>query len=612
MNESTLPLSALEPAPSNVRVTERDAGIKALAASIKAHGLLQPLVVIPHDGPGPGKYLVADGARRLAALRKIHGKRDPDIPVRFLASLDDGAAREASLAANVMRVALHPVDEYEAFARLVADGLTEAQVADRFGVAALEVRKRLRLAALAPEVREAWRGGKLDGEQARAFAASSDLEAQAEALPKVLRASSHWDRNPEAIRRMVRGRLVSMLDPDVKLIGLDAYKAAGGEVEEDLFSDKEGRTMLKDRALVERLARERIEAECARLVALGWAWARPAMDVRDIYDLPRPDFAAHATEGERAALSNKNHQARFEAERAINERLKADPSLVPGAGLLVEVQHSGALRTRGPFLSAEARRDEDDPAQDGQEDEQEDGDEDEWAATPAPPPAEPEEEGPDVPHPTRLAVSEGLTAALAEALARSPHVALPALVATLRVRMGYYSAAPLRLDPDHKRPEGSTAQGREIVRREIGWHEAFAELESGPVDRLMAEMAGYAARLLDLRDLKNDDRAARGWDREACARAIAAALPADDVREALNARFDAAAYFPKIPAALIDAAVAEMGGPAPKGRKADKAALAAGLAAQTGWLPEALRTAHYQGPGSPAFGTSRELNQAAE
>ena len=117
-------LAKLVPSPANARRTGAGLGIEALAASIQAHGLLQSLVVRPAlDGQGQptGKYEVAAGGRRLAALKLLAKRRrigkGAAIPCRVLdADGVDGA--EASLAENVVRVDMHPADQFEAFARL--------------------------------------------------------------------------------------------------------------------------------------------------------------------------------------------------------------------------------------------------------------------------------------------------------------------------------------------------------------------------------------------------------------------------------------------------------------------------------------------------------------
>ena len=83
------------------------------------------------------------------------------VPV-YVRSEDDAAAHETSLHANIERVPLHEVDEYEAFAELADSGLSEGDIASRFGIDKKRVRQRLALGRLSPLVRDAWREGAFD------------------------------------------------------------------------------------------------------------------------------------------------------------------------------------------------------------------------------------------------------------------------------------------------------------------------------------------------------------------------------------------------------------------------------------------------------------------
>jgi hypothetical protein len=117
-----VPLSRLVSRPTgrNVRKTPR-MSIPELAASIQRVGLLQNLIVIAAaDGE---HYEVVAGGRRLAALKLLAKKhrisKEWEVPCLLVA---DGTARTASLTENVQREAMHPADQFEAFAALVAEG----------------------------------------------------------------------------------------------------------------------------------------------------------------------------------------------------------------------------------------------------------------------------------------------------------------------------------------------------------------------------------------------------------------------------------------------------------------------------------------------------------
>jgi len=276
-------LSKLVPSPANARRTGVGLGIEALAASIQAHGLLQSLVVRPAlDGQGQvtGKYEVAAGGRRLAALkllakRKRIGKGAP-IPCRVLDG-DGVDGAEASVAENVVRLDMHPADQFEAFARLHQDGagLGIEDIAARFGVSAHTVRQRLRLAVVSPALVQAYRDGALTLDHMAAFAVTEDQAAQ----ERVFGQLQDWQRHPDAIRRLLTGGLVPASDRRVAFAGLDAYQAAGGRVQRDLFSE-DGGGWIADAGLLERLVAERMEREAEAVRAEGWRWVAIGADAQ--------------------------------------------------------------------------------------------------------------------------------------------------------------------------------------------------------------------------------------------------------------------------------------------------------------------------------------------
>lgn len=276
-------LAKLVPSPANARRTGTGLGIEALAASIQAHGLLQSLVVRPAlngDGQATGEYEVAAGGRRLAALkllakRKRIGK-GAAIPCRVLDG-DGVDGAEASLAENVVRLDMHPADQFEAFARLHQDGagLGIEEVAARFGVSAHTVRQRLRLAVVSPALVQAYRDGVLTLDHLTAFAVTEDQAAQ----ERVHGQLQDWQRHPDAIRRLLTGGLVPATDRRVAFAGLDAYQAAGGTVQRDLFSE-DGGGWIADAALLERLVAERMEREAEQVRAEGWRWVAIGPDAQ--------------------------------------------------------------------------------------------------------------------------------------------------------------------------------------------------------------------------------------------------------------------------------------------------------------------------------------------
>ena len=145
-----VPLSQLRPSRRNVRKTAGPS-IDALAASIGRVGLLQNLtVVVAIDGE---HYEVVAGGRRLAVLKLLAKKRriakDWQVPCLLVA---DASARTVSLTENVQREAMHPADQFEAFAALIAEGRPIEDIAADFGVTPLVVQRRLKLANVSPRL----------------------------------------------------------------------------------------------------------------------------------------------------------------------------------------------------------------------------------------------------------------------------------------------------------------------------------------------------------------------------------------------------------------------------------------------------------------------------
>ena len=268
-----IPLNRLVLSPANARKTPASAADDAeLKASIAAHGLKQNLIVGRADAEG--KHAVIAGGRRLRALHALSadGLVAPDRPVPCLIEAPDSAL-ETSLVENAVRVAMHPADQFEAFAALVDAGQTIAAIAVRFGVAERLVRQRLRLGKVAPDLLAAYRNGQMDLETLTAFTLSDDHDAQRAVWAE---ASQHYGRSPIQIRRRLTETAIPVASRLGRFVGIEAYETAGGAITRDLFCDHD-EGFMDDAALVRRLAQTKLDAEAAAL-APDWKWARPVLD----------------------------------------------------------------------------------------------------------------------------------------------------------------------------------------------------------------------------------------------------------------------------------------------------------------------------------------------
>ncbi len=314
-----------------------------LAASIHAAGLLHNLVVVRGAG-AKGLYEVCAGGRRWRAMGLLvaDGRWPENQPVAVLI-VPAEQALIASLVENVQREAMHPADEFDSFAKLVAQGRSVEDVAAVFGVTPLVVQRRLRLASIAPSLIVEYRAGRIALDCLMVLATIDSHDRQELAWGQ----APAWARSADQLRRLLsRGEAESDSDPVARFVGVADYEAAGGAVRRDLFSD-EGKAWLLDTALLERLAVDRLQPVAEGLLAQGWRW----VDVRARYAYE--DYSRH---GEiRCTLREPTEQeAQVEAElqariASVQEKLDA---LSDGEEEVDEEVHA-ALETDEELLRAQ-------------------------------------------------------------------------------------------------------------------------------------------------------------------------------------------------------------------------------------------------------------------
>lgn len=274
----TVALNLLIPDPKNVRRFESEAGIDDLCAQIISQGLLQNLNVRPAD---KGKFYVTAGSRRLRALKELAKRKaviEPtgevitkDYPVRVNHLTEQHRPVEVSLVENIGRSAMHAADEIIAFDTLRReDNLTPEQIGDRFGISHMTVRRRLKLASVSPRLIDEFRQGSLTLQQLEAVALTDDHDRQ-EAIIANLPA---WNRSADAIRSQLTNDKIAATHRYVTYVGLDTYEAAGGHVTRDLFAEDGRGVYLDDKAVIVRLACEKLQQEAEAIRdAEGWRWA---------------------------------------------------------------------------------------------------------------------------------------------------------------------------------------------------------------------------------------------------------------------------------------------------------------------------------------------------
>jgi len=597
----TVPLTRLVMSPHNVRKTEKAANTPALAASILAKGLWQPLAVRQH--PDDESFVeIVDGDRRFLAFKLLveqgHFEADVAVPVYFATDGDisDETMREASLAANIEREPLHPVDEFEAFSDLAKTKKPE-EIAERFGITKRTVQQRIALGALHPEIREAWRTGDVRDDAAKAFTLALDQDRQLKLFKELQKKGWLYPHQIKAALGVNENAAQAL-----KVIGIDAYRAAGGEVTEDLFGAD---SVVSDPKLAKTLLADRLKQECERLTADGWAFALLADSISNHWKWPRltPSGKAKATNEETERLTtleneigaiegrgdeddglSEEEEERLELLNAERGKIKASielrrwgPRQKKTAACFVGVSYDGEIEiTYGVQNPKEvAKKEKDKTAAAG-------------GAGRAPEP----EVNPPISDKLALALSEQLTIAVAKTLQNEPSLALRALVATLEAR---FDIGPVKLSsrgydaiPDGDRPAENPEADEAAMDddRLFDFPAIFAELQEESQDAVVARLAIAVSKTLDLRRQSAKQSLGRGTS------ALLSALPADVFDISAREVFDPETYFKGVNAALCNAALDEMGWAMAGGRSRKKGELAAMCveAARTQfWLPRELR-----------------------
>jgi ParB family chromosome partitioning protein len=585
----------------NARRMDRTADLEPLAASLAAHGLIQALTVRTVGGVP----YVADGNRRLAALRlrADRGEIPQTWPVRCDEAAADANAEEISLAANILRIPLHEADRYEAFRDLADFGLSEDDIAARFSIDSRQVRRILALGRLSPVILEAWRSNELGhrpAEVVRAFTLAKSPREQEKVFAKLKKDGQLW---PATIRRAL-GADNHQAAKWLRLVGKDAYIAAGGKLIEDLF---DGVHVVLDAQLAERLATEKLGAEVEALKGEGWSWAATGSELPQGWEhqwstlspdevKPTPaerkekkrleEIVAAADKADRSDAEEEAAQAAEEAieqlEAAIRHRGWTD-ALKARGGAVVYLDHRGQVAVRRGVLTPVTAKGEKAKARKA-------------AAAASAGEAAPEPEDKKISNAMMQRLSVQATLGTRAALKEEPRLGLVALLAGFLA--GSYHGVPVRVQ--HR--------GFGEVPREI---EPFAsatarlaDMDDEALFRLAASIAGEAL------DLRRFDSAHRAFDESALA--MVDRLDAGRLDAALREAFDAAYYFAGVPKPFVIAAIAEAvnddeARKAGRLKKAELVEFAVKNVVPTGWLPPELRAATYAGPGAkPALAEAAE------
>lgn len=190
-------IDAIQPNPRQPRTDMDKEQLRDLTESIRVHGVLQPLVVLPPDDKG--RYTLIAGERRLRASKQA-GLNVVPVIVR---ETNERGQLELALIENLQRTDLNPLEAADGYRQLVDDfKLSHEEVAGRVGKSRTAVSNTLRLLKLSAAVREALLADKISEGHARALLALPTAQAQSAALETILQRTLNVRQTEEFVRRL--------------------------------------------------------------------------------------------------------------------------------------------------------------------------------------------------------------------------------------------------------------------------------------------------------------------------------------------------------------------------------------------------------------------------
>lgn len=245
---------------ANMRHGKKAPDVSDILPSIRARGVLVPLLVRPNGSPDT--FEIVAGRRRYFAAKTVadeHGEIEP-LPCAVMQPGDDAAALEASLIENIARLDPDEVSQWETFARLIGQGRTVPEISRTFGITERMVNQRLALGNLLPKIRNAYRNEEIDAETIR------HLTLTSKAKQKEWLALFEDPEQDEPHGRQVKYWLFGgqSVSTKVALFPLEEYP---GQIVSDLFGEE---SYFSDAAAFWRLQNEAIAAKRDALIEAGW------------------------------------------------------------------------------------------------------------------------------------------------------------------------------------------------------------------------------------------------------------------------------------------------------------------------------------------------------
>ena len=169
-------LAQLSVSASNMRAGRKTPDIDNILPSVRARGVLVPLIV--RQNGSPDSYEIVAGRRRFHAALAVaeEGGTSEALPCAVIDAGDDAAALEASLIENIARLDPDEVSRWECFTRLVREGRTPEEIGQTFGLTDCQVKRTLALGNLMPRVRSLYRAGEIDAATVRHLTLASKAQ----------------------------------------------------------------------------------------------------------------------------------------------------------------------------------------------------------------------------------------------------------------------------------------------------------------------------------------------------------------------------------------------------------------------------------------------------
>jgi ParB family chromosome partitioning protein len=665
-----IPFNRIRLSDSNVREIDVEQGLDELTQDIdRREDLVMGLnvrAVLDDAGAETGDFETPAGGRRYRAIaRLVAAGRFPEdglVPCLVKKANAKTSAVDDSYAENVIRLALHPLDQFKAFKRMVDGGMSKEEVADAYRTTPRYIAQRLRLSRVAQPLLDAYARAEMTLAMLETFTVNPDHARQEQVWEAIQR--SH-NRQPWYARDLLTEATVPTDDKRAQFVGVEAYEQAGGVMLRDLFSD-EDEGWLENPKLLDRLVSDKLKGIADEVAAEGWKWIEVDTDLPYGHDRGLRVLTAtfpDLTEDERATREAlREEYERLQAEHADYDELPDDidarlgeieaaldafenrPAIydaaeIARAGVFISIDRAGQLVVARGYVRPEDEA----PITVDSEGEAVDGEPgSEGGAIVAQPgvqravitiggePVDAEDDEDDAikPLPERLVIelTAHRTLALHDALANNPHVAMTALLHRMVMQRYHYSAPTgcmeISVRQQHFGVQGGdlsdTPSAKAIDERFAAWKadipsdegvlwDWIAALDEASRMALLAHCVSYGVNALYERPNPHSgsgvsqfglDRRLSGADR--IARATGFDMVADGGWRPTVDNYLGRVTKPRILEAVREGAGERAAQLISHLKKGDMAKEAERLLAETGWLPEPLRLADLDGDAADA------------